>query len=240
MIVGEWFLRRQTPSGCKYRLKGMPAYNLRLLIDAADLPTIQSVGLSVVLARAFSDASSNVAWASFAPFEQNTVSWDNVYGLYAAASVSSSRIQPQSTTALGIPSGMYYNFGGSFAGPFAGDFAPAVGSYRVVNKIPSAQSPTFVFGLAQSVTSNGILATSNPATMATVPANFFATFTPLDTVYVWLQTNAAPGNVVQVPPPLAQGFAPGVSGGSTTVQFNTPSTLTYRYSATVGGFLPSA
>lgn len=218
----------------------MAAYTLQLLISPTDLSTILQAGENIVLAKAFSDSPSNVAWVSCAPFQTNTISWDNSYGMYAVVSMASGKIQPQSTTSIGIASGMYYNFGPTpvFTGPFSGENAPPPGSFRVFNLMPPSNNPSFVFGLIQNVTANGVALNSSPTTAQVVPANQLATFTPLDTIYVWLQSGVAAGAVLSIPPLAGDSFA--VSSRATKVDFTSASTLSYVYSSTTGAFVPVA
>lgn len=219
----------------------MPTYTLQLVIDSTDLSTILQAGENIVLAKAFSDSPSNVAWLSFAPFVNNSVSWQDQYGMYGAVTMSSGQINPQSTTSMGIASGMYYNFGPTtpvFTGPFPGQDAPGPGSFRVFNLLPPASYPSFVFGLTQSATVNGAAAVACPATAQVVPANQFATFTPLETVYVWLQSGVAAGAVIAVPP--LSGLSLQATSRATKVQFAGASSLTYVYSSASGAFVPAA
>ncbi|HXO19248.1 MAG TPA: hypothetical protein VOA87_04900 [Thermoanaerobaculia bacterium] len=215
----------------------MADFTLKLLIGQQDLVTIASAGESIVIARGFSDSESNLVWVSFSPGETNFVSWDDLYGLYAAVAPSSGRILPQSTKS-GVASGMYYTFGPQaplFTGPSGGAGAPPAGSYRVFNKLQG--SPSMVFGSTLSVTANGIISTCNPATLQVVPLNQFATFTPIDTVYVWLQSGVISGDVVVLPPAEMSLMATSLS---TTIRFAGPSTLSYAYSATLGAFVLSS
>lgn len=215
----------------------MPTYSLNLLFDPADLQTIYAAGEQVVVARAFSDSDSNVAWVVFAPLVSNQVSWQDSYGLYASR--SSGSITMSATTDVGIPSGTYYNLTpqGTFDGPFKGAEAPPAGSYRAFNQMTSY--PYFNSGLIQAATVNGTAVAAGPTTTVVVPASQFGTFTPQSTVYVWLQSHIAAGAAVQVPPPAMTAVG-SVSSPSTMIQFPSGTTsLTYRYDAKTASFLPA-
>jgi len=223
----------------------MSTYTLQLMINSTDLSTLLEAGENIILARAFSDSASNVAWVSFKPFGNNSISWEDQYGMYGAVTMSSGQINPQSTTLIDVASGMYYNFGPAtpvFTGPYSGPSAPGPGSFRVFNLLPPTAYPSFVFGLTQNATVNGAAAAASPTTAQVVPANQFATFTPLETVYVWLQSGVAAGAVVTVPPlvGLTAGLTLQATSRATKIQFTGASSLTYVYSSTAGAFVPSA
>ncbi|HYG64979.1 MAG TPA: hypothetical protein VEL74_20520 [Thermoanaerobaculia bacterium] len=217
----------------------MPSYTLQLMISAQDLTTLRQAGESIVIARAFSGSSPNVAWVSFAPFSSNTVTWDDAYGLFASPAQSSGTIQILSQTSGTAASGMYYNFAdASFSGPFSGASAPGAGSFRVFNQMPSSQYTALGFGMLQSATVNGSALPARPANLDIVPAMQFSTFTPLNTVYVWLQSGVSSGDIVTLPP-LSMGAALAVSSRATKVQFSGTSSLSYVYESSVGAFVPA-
>lgn len=219
----------------------MTTYTLNLNFNQSDLEAIS--GEKVVIARAFSDSESNVAWVCFQPLLDNQVSWDDNYGVYFAVAQSSGSLQKNGSLPVGIISGASYRLdpNGIFSGPDSGQGSPAPGSYRVSNGMPSADHPFLFFGLTQGVNVNNVEIAPSPTNVTRIPANQFGTFTPLDAVYVWVQSNVAPGEIVELPP-AADGFKSSVSGAvsslSTMIQFSTPSTVAYKYSARFGGFVP--
>jgi hypothetical protein len=105
--------------------------------------------------------------------------------------------------------------------------------------MPSTQYPALGFGLLQSATVNGAALSSLPSNLDIVPAMQFSTFTPLDTVYVWLQSGVRSGDIIALPPPAPM-FSLAASSFSTKVQFAGPSTLTYQYDSSVGAFVSSS
>jgi hypothetical protein len=212
----------------------MPTYTLTLVFDTTDLQTIYAAGEQVVVAPALGDSASNVAWVTFSPFQNNQIAWQESHGLYAAQ--SSGMVKMQSTTGDDIPAGTYYNLtsAGVFEGPFTGAGAPPAGSYRAFNQMPS---PAYLaFGLIQAAVVNGTQIPAAPVNSANVPASQFGTFTPSSAVYVWLQSNVAAGDIVQVPPPA--GAFRTASSSSTLIQFPGGVTdLAYKYDAKTGGFV---
>lgn len=219
----------------------MTVYTLNLNFNQSDLDAIS--GEKVVIARAFSDSESNVTWVCFQPLLNNQINWDDNYGLYLAVAQSSGSLQMNGSLPVGIISGASYRLdpSGIFSGPFTGQGTPAAGSYRVVNEMPSTDHPFLFFGLTQGVNVNNAEIAPGPANVARIPANQFGTFTPLDAVYVWVQSNVSPGEIIELPP-AADGFKGPVFGTvssfSTLIQLSTPSTVVYKYSARVGGFVP--
>lgn len=217
----------------------MGAYTLQLRFSSQDLKTIAQAGESVVVAKAFSDSATNVAWVVFTPFENNFVSWDEAYAFFASPAQSSGTVQILSASQGTALSGRYYTFDGTgFEGPYPGETAPPAGSFRVINQVPSQQYPALGFGLLQSATVNGEGFPSLATNQEIVPAAQYATFTPLETVYVWLQSGVRTGAIVTLPP-AAPRPAQAVAGFATEIQFAGPSTLTYSYDASTGTFFPS-
>jgi hypothetical protein len=216
-------------------------YTLTLTISAQDLGTIYQAGENIILAKAFSDSTSNMAWLSFRPFEANQVSWIEECGLYASRQENA--VQVQVATKIGIPSGEYFNYvNDNFEGPFTGEGAPPTGSYRVFNQDAGMSVD---FGMFQQASFNGQEVAGSPTISVNIPNQQFATFTPQTAVYVWLQSGVKTGQTVQVPPP-AHGSGSGsdlpksVSSRSTLVEFGTSTSLTYHYDASVGAFVPGA
>ncbi len=219
----------------------MPTYMLTLVFNPSDLQTIYAAGEQVVIARRFSDSESNVAWLCFKPFETNVVGWEDQYGLYA--SQTSGMVTMSAKTGDDIPSGTYYNMTSSgFEGPFSGDGAPPPDSYRAFNQM--TDYPVFGFGVIQAASVNGAKVEAGPATAVEVPMSQFATFTPVETLYVWLQSNVAAGDKVAVPPPgrnLAAAQVGSVSSPSTEIRFGGGVvSLAYRYDAKTATFLPAS
>ncbi|HEX6292032.1 MAG TPA: hypothetical protein VFZ66_22790 [Herpetosiphonaceae bacterium] len=209
----------------------MPTYTLELLIDEDDLRIIKGAQQNIVLAKPTGDnASPNVAWQSFDPFQENSVTWSEEYGLYASNTkiVNGARIAKMS----GVKSATdkaYYSFrsDATFYGPNQDGDAPGIGQYRIFNEMPSSQYPALTFGLMQSATINGRLSDSRPLNAQYVPASQQVTFTPLTTVYVWLQSTLTSGTVITE---VASKHTEVIFGGSVT-------TITLRYDSSRGMFV---
>lgn len=216
----------------------MPDYSLTLTFASSDLETIHAARESVVLARAFSDSDSNVAWVSFVPTPNNVVSWDDGYGLYFASALSPGGIQMGNAPTGVLLSGASYQLDSTDRFTFLPQDPPPGGAYRVFNQVPFGTFPALFLGLTQGAIVLGSDVPPTPAVSALVPATQFATFTPIASVYVWLQSNVASGMPVQLPP-LARGSEKALSSFATLIPFAAPSALTFQYVASLGAFLPA-
>ena len=213
----------------------MPNYTLDLAIDTEDLKILKAAGLNITIAKPVNSASPNVAWLVFDPFEGNKVEWTEQYSLYAsptAITQNGAVISRLSETPFPANDAAYYSLTSSatFAGPFTGSGAPAKGSYKVNNDMPSTQYPALTFGLQQKASINSKGIDPSPLNAAVVPAALSATFTPLTTVYVWLQTEFTSGSVIT-----------SVNGNAAVVQFGgTTTQQSLKYNPATGAFVPSA
>ncbi len=175
-------------------------FQLDMSIDTQDLRTLKAAGMRIVLAKPVGSSSPNVVWISFDPFEGNVVNWTEEYGLYASNSqlISGASIVKISSAPFPAQDGKYYSFrsDATFYGPNTGGDIPSLGSFRVFNEMPSTQYPSLLFGLMQSARVNGKTAEFRPLNANVVPSGTNATFTPLTTVHVWLQSNLVSGTVL--------------------------------------------
>lgn len=177
----------------------MPDYSLQLKIGKTDLDNIRTAQLNIVLAKPVGSSSPNVAWQVFDPFMDNTVTWTEQFGLYASNTrlVNGARITKMSTIDPAVDAA-YYSFtsNATFNGPIKDGNAPGTGSYMVLDDMPNASYPTLLFGLLQSANINGAPSPLRPLNAAIVLASMSAVFTPLTTVYVWLQATIVSETVI--------------------------------------------
>ncbi|MEW6732591.1 MAG: hypothetical protein AB1489_14780 [Acidobacteriota bacterium] len=210
----------------------MPEFNLNLLIDPnQDLPLIKAAQLNIILAKPIGGGAPNVAWQSFDPFPDNNVEWTEEYGLYASTTQvnNGARITKMSTTGYPAQSGAYYSFtsNATFNGPITDGNVPPANSYKIVNDMPSSQYPALTFGLMQSASINGVAAQFRPINAQTVLSKLDVTFTPLTTVYVWLQAQLVSETVIT-----------SVTSRHTKVTFGGPITShTLKYDRNTGMFV---
>lgn len=193
----------------------MATYGLNINIDSTGLTNIYNADQYVTLVKSVGSttASGNtVAWVTFQPYQSNIVSWVENYLIYGTISQlqSGATIVMTSQTASAVQTGWTYTFE---QGQFTGASGGASGSFNLENQ----QSNGINFGLAQTATVNG---SSTLAPLNAVPVNInqSASFTPIETVSIFLSSYENNGVVIS-----------SVAGNALTVQLTTASPV-----ATIG------
>jgi hypothetical protein len=178
--------------------KVMAEFTLNLEIDNQSLNAIRAAQERIILAKPVGGGSPNVIWQSFDPFGLNTVTWTQEYGLYAsdARIVNGASILKISEQAP-AEEAHYYSFtsGASFEGPYT-DARVGPGQYAADNAMPHALYPQLTFGLTQAAVVNTAEVKSQPLNAVSVLPNRFTVFTPITTVYVWLESNLVSSTVI--------------------------------------------
>lgn len=177
----------------------MPDYTLNLEINPSDLATIREANQKIIIAKPVNGGSPNVAWLAFDPFQQNTVEWEENYGMYASLTTvqHGATISRLSTSPYPAAPATSYTFNeyANFAGPTA-DSSVGPTTFQVVNEMPASQHPSLKFGLMQEAVVNGQTQGTKPLNIASVPAQNTADFTPVVTVFVWLQAHMESSTVI--------------------------------------------
>lgn len=187
----------------------MLTYSIELIIDPQDLCVIKAAQEQIVLAKPVSDTYiPNVAWQSFDPIVDNVVTWSEEYGIYASNTnlVHGARILKTSSMPYPAQPGAYYSFAtdATFYGPLQEAGASDANQFGVSNEVPSANHPSLVFGLVQNAIINDTAFNFRPLNARPVRAHQRTTFTPLSTVYIWLQSGLTSGTVItQLPRKVA-------------------------------------
>ncbi|MEH1906053.1 MAG: hypothetical protein V7L04_32920 [Nostoc sp.] len=211
----------------------MSDYTLVLEIDSASLNIIKAAQLNITIAKPVSTSTPNVTWLVFDPFQQNTVEWTEQYGIYASPSsvLTNGAVISRLSEVFPAHDAAYYTFTSSatFSGPNTGAGAPSTGTFQVNNDMPNTSYSALTFGLEQAASINGTGIQASPLNAAVVPAAFSATFTPLTTVYVWLQANLQSGTVITQ---VISKAAIVTFGGSVTKQV-------LKYNPATGTFVPT-
>jgi hypothetical protein len=208
----------------------MPTYTLDLDITPQDLDVIQRAGQRIVLAKPVGGGKPNVAWVSFDPFQHNEVTWTEEFGMYASTTEKQhgASISKMSESPFPAADGTSYTFSSSanFEGPRT-ETSVSKGVYKVENEMPSSRYPSLQFGLLQEAKVNNQNAGLQPLNIASVPAENSATFTPITTVYAWLEADIESGTVITE-----------VTSERAKVQFKGGTTShTLQYDATKGKFV---
>lgn len=178
----------------------MPTYTLNLSISAQDLETIEGAGENIIVAKPVNSTGGtpNVAWLSIKPLEGNQIVWTEDYAMYASTTQiqAGASIFQTSTTPYPALDGICYEFdvNGVFSGPTTGPQPVSLGSYSALNDYTAQQAMTF--GLTQSATTTSGNFTLSPLNAESVPSDQQVIFTPLTTVWVWLEAQVTSGVVL--------------------------------------------
>lgn len=170
----------------------MSSYELIVQIDSADVKEINAAKQVVTIVKEVGGSSGEpVAWVAFSPFENNDVSWEEQYGVYASTSQVENGATITKTSAVNpATSEVSYPFqNGTFGSPIPG--GPA-NSYGIANQY----SQQFTFGMAQSVTANGSKFDASPLNAVPVLSNEDATFTPIEKIKVFLHAHFNNGVII--------------------------------------------
>lgn len=225
----------------------MVDFSLTLSINSDDLKIIKAATLRITLAKlvnfeinvgesmAISSFTASLIWLVFEPFPYNNITWNEEYSIYCSSQFELTKgtvISKISQTDYPAIDASYYSFtsNGLFDGPFTDSNSPPSGAYKVNNNMPNTQYPALTFGLQQKASINGSGINPSPLNAAVVPAALNATFTPLTTVYVWLQASYTSGTVITQ-----------VNGNATIVTFGGSVTeKSLVYNPATGTFIPSS
>jgi hypothetical protein len=178
----------------------MPTYTLDLSISANDLETIKGAGENIIVAKPVNSAAGtpNVAWLSINPLEGNQIVWTEDYAMYASTTQiqSGASVFQTSTTPYPAEDGVCYMFdaSGAFPGKTSAPQPVARGSYSTLNDYTAL--PAMTFGLTQSATTTSGNYHFSPLNAQSVPSLQQVVFTPLTTVWVWLESQITSGVVI--------------------------------------------
>jgi hypothetical protein len=180
--------------------KGRPmpsntSYKLNTNFGKDDLKILHDTNSNVVVAKPTLGSDPSIAWVVFRPFENNSMSWLEQYGIYASnvEPVNGAILTQMSKTGYPAQDRSLYPFtsDGSF-----GDRVPggAAGSYYTKNEYIN-EHKVLTFGLFQEAVVNGEK-TSSAISAAPVMHNYKATMTPYTTVFLWVQSDVESNTVV--------------------------------------------
>ena len=174
-------------------------YQLNISIDAEGLQMIYASGQSVtvvkiVVSNPLSGGMLPVAWTAFQPLEENSVTWSENYYIYATTTpiMAGATIVQTSMTPAPVQTGWTYTF---INGQFTGAQGGMSDAFNMINQ----QGNMFNFGLSQQAVINNV-PTMAPLNAIPVLNNQLASFTPVQTISVFLSTSYNGGTVLsQVP-----------------------------------------
>lgn len=197
---------------------------LNIQFSPSDLSQFLQSGQQVVLVRASNIPGPSVAWLTFSPFQQNTITWEENYEIY----VSNTQLQPgaQITLNAAIPAqpNQRYVLQSMFlqdAGPQNPPGEP--GSFQVVNQ----DFQMMAVGLAQSPQVNGAHAPASPINVVQVFPQQLTVIMPENRVWIFAAAFLQSGTVISQLP-----------GNALPVDFQSGTTsVNVQYDASRGGFV---
>lgn len=207
----------------------MPDYTLGTLFSKEDLTRFHASGSNVVVAKPNAGGAPNVAWVVYNPLEENTMTWDEEYGIYASNTdiVGGALLVQMSHAPSPVEDGMVYPFTveGFFGSPSSGG---VTGSYTVQNEYKNDKG-YMTIGLYQNAVVNDKKTTRNAISAALVQREFTAEMTPFTSVYLWIQSQVKSNSVVT-----------NVTSAQTEVRFGgSVSEVSLAYEAATGRFRPA-
>jgi hypothetical protein len=170
-------------------------FQLNIQIDSAGVTQIHENAQYItvvknVVADPLATGNLQVAWLAISPFKTNQITWEQNYYMYATTTQlqAGARISLTSTSDAALQLGPIYEF---YTGTFHTSTQGAPTTYNLLNS--GGQSLTF--GLAQEATVNGTTVMS-PLNATRVGNAQNATFTPIETVSIYLSSFSNNGVVI--------------------------------------------
>jgi hypothetical protein len=208
----------------------MTSFNLSTSFTQTDLERFLASGTNVVVAKPTGGGSPNVAWIVYRPLNNNAISWEENYGVYASNAdvVHGATLSQMSATPYPAVAGMLYSMSasGAIIGPNSGGTANA---YAIVNGYSNLPKGYLTMGLFQDATVDGNQLVGNAVSAAPVIFNSTATMLPFTTVYLWTQSQVVSNTVVT-----------NVTSPMTMVKLSaTNPSAALTYNAITGTFVPT-
>ncbi|HIJ84245.1 MAG: hypothetical protein HW380_2682 [Magnetococcales bacterium] len=169
----------------------MQNFTLNINFTSSDIQLFYQTGTNLIIAKAIKgDANTpSAVWQVIRPMEANSVTWTEQYGIYASKNQIDAGTAVTKMASTGIPAvpGRIYDLtpAGTLAIQSQGNDANA---FTVVNDYQTA-TQMMTIGLYQAANVNGIDVTGNVTSAAAVIYKFKAVITPINTVYMWLQSS---------------------------------------------------
>ncbi|MGC9217658.1 hypothetical protein, partial [Acidithiobacillus sp.] len=171
-------------------------YTLDLAFSPKDLSAIAAADAQLIVAKPADNTNRkpNVAWLAFRPLENNSVSWEEIYGIYASnvAMEDGADIAKSSVVNPAVPGKIYDLQPDGAFGPPANGGTPD--SFMVRNRYANAKG-YMVVGLTQDAKVGGEVVAGNAISAANVLLQNTAVMTPFTTVFVWLQSKVRSNSV---------------------------------------------
>ncbi len=184
----------------------MASFKLQIAFSDQDLKRIKASGTKVVIAKpSLNGGLPNVIWQVFKPFQTNTFSWKDEYGMYASVSEikNGAQLRQLANVPIGVSKNKLYVLedNATISGPVSGG---ELYSFALANKytggiVSGTNDPKkrmLALGLFQDANINGTDIKGNA--VAAVPVLFGSTaiMRPPTTIYIWLQSQVKSNSVI--------------------------------------------
>lgn len=202
-------------------------YQLAISIDGNGLQSIYAANMAVTICKQIIVGGNiSVGWLNFQPLEENVVSWVENYSFYATTTqlVPGATIMQISNSGAPVQPGWNYVFA---QGQFTGGSGGASGTYNLRNQ---QQGNPLGFGLAQQASVNNVPVMA-PLNAVPIPDNQSASFTPTETVSVFLSSASNNGVVLDRIASNALVVTLNAQSPSAQIGFNDATNTFYLYSS---------
>lgn len=190
------------------------------MINAADLAGITAVKENIVLIKQV-DNQEAFSWLSFPPLENNRVTWDENYSVYATWQQDSTVTNISVSTETAANPQQNYNLtSDGFSEPTPASICS--NCYEATNL--NTAVPNIFFGLMQAATVNGTEVKNSAINAQLIPRNQRAIFKPLTSLTIFL-ASGVPAGILVDPETIT-----GVMSQPATIVFaegSTEATVTY-------------
>lgn len=175
----------------------MSTFSISTAFAQVDLERFYASGSNVVIAKPTGGSQPNVAWLVYRPLINNSVTWEENYGIYASnvdVKNGATLTQMSSTPFPAVPSMLYtMQPAGAITGPNTGG---SPNSYAILNSYNNLPKGYLTMGLYQNATIDGSDVSGNAVSAAGVIFQSTAIMEPRTTVYLWLQSQVISNTVV--------------------------------------------
>lgn len=166
-------------------------YTLNISFSPEDLQEMQMRNERVALVKVSHDPHPPLVWATFQPFQHNTVQWEEEHEVYASFNPVVPQNQMQVMTQQHAVAQSRYVFSWNhFMGPLP-QVAQPTGTYQIENGAPSH---TATVGLAQNININHTVFVDRPINAVTI-AEKVVSFTPTAEVLVFVAPMVQSGHL---------------------------------------------
>lgn len=207
----------------------MTTYKLQLNISSKDLNNFRATNSKVAIAKPVTGANADLMWQVFTPFEANSITFENQYGMYVsnADSNNAEDIFQLSRSTISEEGPKEYTMEAFGMITVSGD-APQANRYALKNQY--TEMPYLTVGLYQNATVNGTLISNNPISANKVLSLSTIDIEPALDLYIWIYSDMKSEMRMR-----------DINAPKTEVSFsNSQLEIALVYDASTGKFIPEA